>query len=107
MVLTADLALQALLAQIVPALKPKRVYLFGSRANGNARTDSDYDLLVIAGDTVARDQLRLTATWQLAKAAKVPADIFACYPPTFAKYADVVGTLPYTALHQGQVIYEA
>ena len=43
-------ALQALIDRLVKALKPFRIYLFGSRAEGRARPDSDFDLVVVFDD---------------------------------------------------------
>lgn len=39
-------AMQAILARIVAELNPRRVYLFGSRARGDPRLESDYDLMI-------------------------------------------------------------
>jgi len=41
-------ALQAVVSRLVGALDPHAIWLFGSRARGNARPDSDFDLLVVA-----------------------------------------------------------
>ncbi|MCP4251178.1 MAG: nucleotidyltransferase domain-containing protein [bacterium] len=43
-------ALRAILQRLTEALKPFRIYLFGSRAEGRARPDSDFDLLVVFDD---------------------------------------------------------
>ncbi len=43
-------ALQAVLKRLAEALRPFRIYLFGSRAEGRARPDSDFDLLVVFDD---------------------------------------------------------
>lgn len=43
-------ALQAVLRRLAEALRPYRIYLFGSRAEGRARPDSDFDLLVVFDD---------------------------------------------------------
>ena len=40
-------ALQAIVQRIVDAVDPVSVWLFGSRAKGNHRPDSDFDLLVV------------------------------------------------------------
>jgi uncharacterized protein len=41
-------ALDALVSRLVAALDPPVIWLFGSRARGNAQPDSDFDLLVVA-----------------------------------------------------------
>lgn len=40
-------ALDAVVAKIVEATDPSAIWLFGSRARGDARPDSDFDLLVV------------------------------------------------------------
>jgi predicted nucleotidyltransferase len=43
-------ALQAVLDRLAKALRPFRIYLFGSRAEGRSRPDSDFDLVVVFDD---------------------------------------------------------
>lgn len=43
-------ALQAVVRRLVDALHPASIYLFGSRAEGRARPESDFDLLVVFDD---------------------------------------------------------
>lgn len=43
-------ALQAIVQRLVSDLQPLSIYLFGSRAEGRARPDSDFDLLVVLDD---------------------------------------------------------
>jgi len=43
-------AFNRFLARIRKALRPDRVILFGSRARGDHRPDSDFDLLVVSRD---------------------------------------------------------
>jgi uncharacterized protein len=46
-------ALSAVTARLVDALDPLAIWLFGSRARGDARPDSDFDLLVVGKPGVA------------------------------------------------------
>jgi uncharacterized protein len=45
---TEQEALDAVVARLVEALDPQAIWLFGSRARGDHRPDSDFDLLVVA-----------------------------------------------------------
>jgi len=42
-----DLKLEGVIRRLVEAYQPRRIYLFGSVARGEAGPDSDYDLLVL------------------------------------------------------------
>jgi hypothetical protein len=46
---TADEALAEVINRLVEALNPVAIYLFGSRARGTVRPDSDFDLMVVTG----------------------------------------------------------
>lgn len=48
---TEQEALKEVVDRLVAALKPFRIYLFGGRAEGRARPDSDFDLAVVFRDT--------------------------------------------------------
>ena len=43
-------ALEGVVSRLAEALKPLGIYLFGSRAEGRARPDSDFDLVVVFDD---------------------------------------------------------
>lgn len=43
--------LQEILRRVVRVYQPKRIYLFGSEARGDAGPDSDLDLAVIVEDS--------------------------------------------------------
>ncbi len=52
-----DDLLRRITSRVVRTVQPRRIVLFGSRADGSARTQSDVDLLVVIDDE--RDPLRL------------------------------------------------
>ncbi|MDQ2101389.1 nucleotidyltransferase domain-containing protein [Azospirillum isscasi] len=102
-----DQKLQILLDRIVPALKPEAVYLFGSRARGDAREDSDYDLLVVVPDDAPREH-RSAVYAQAAKAGTgIPADVIPCRRSFFEANREQVGTLSYKAVREGVRVYGA
>jgi len=44
-----DPVLAEIVKRLVADFQPERIYLFGSRARGDAGPDSDYDLLMVLG----------------------------------------------------------
>ena len=49
-----DQRLDDMIQRILAVGDPQKIVLFGSRASGKAREDSDYDLLLIEPSTVPR-----------------------------------------------------
>jgi len=64
---------------------------------GDARPDSDLDLLVVLDDDVPADKLTYRAGMEARRPYKEPADMIACRRDTFRRFSRVVGTLPYAA----------
>lgn len=54
-----DSWLPAIVGRIVRLVDPVRIILFGSRARGDARDDSDYDILVILDEIDDRRAMRI------------------------------------------------
>jgi predicted nucleotidyltransferase len=98
-------AVAVLLDRIVPALAPEAVYLFGSRARGDASRGSDFDLLVVVSDDTPRDRILLTSTCRLNRGTGIPADVIACRRRWFERDREQVGTLSYKAIHEGSLVY--
>ena len=99
--------LENLLARLVDAYRPEAIYLFGSRATGGARGDSDYDLLVVVPDDTPPERLSLVAAYDTVRPSHVPADVFPCRHSVFEARKNEIGTLPYTAWIQGIRVYGA
>lgn len=99
--------IQVLLRLIEETWAPLTIWLFGSRARGQARADSDWDLLVVVPDEVAAqigaDPL---AGWNLRRRAGVRADVIVCGESDFREGSKVPNTLAYEAAHEGILIYE-
>lgn len=96
----------SLLQTIVEIYAPRRVLLFGSQARGDARPDSDIDLVVVLDDDAPPE----TLSWRNRNAARKgfagSVDIIPCRESVLAERARAVGSFAYTILREGQVIYE-
>ena len=105
--MTADERLLSEVVQrILEVVRPERIILFGSGAEGTMTRDSDIDLLVIErGFRNEREEsLRLrSALIDL----DVSVDVFAMAPERFEETKNVIGGLAYPANKYGKVIYEA
>ena len=83
----APLVPPELLSRVVNYFHPRRVVLFGSRARGEARPDSDIDLLVILDDDT-------------------PADVIPVRNAVYRRRTRIAGTLAYEAEIDGVAAYE-
>jgi predicted nucleotidyltransferase len=102
-----DLApIARLIERIVARLEPEEIWLFGSRAEGRARPDSDYDLLAVLPDNAPESALDLMKAWELTCGLGIPADLVPCTRSDFEEEKDDVGTLARAAYHRGRRIYE-
>lgn len=83
----------------------RRVLLYGSRAQGTATEESDFDLLVIEKDPV----VKLKEMGRLREAVSdrhYPVDIWVMGEDEFEETKDVIGGLAYPAHKYGVVLYE-
>ena len=69
------LPLAPLLARIRAAYQPEEIWLFGSRARGDARPDSDWDVFVVVPDWTSDEDLDPLRAWRLQREAGIPADV--------------------------------
>jgi uncharacterized protein len=94
---------------IVQEVDPERIYLFGSRARGDARADSDIDLLIVESEPFRPDHSR----WQEIKRVRrvlssyrIPKDILVYTTNEVAKWQYTVNHIIARALREGKLLYE-
>ncbi len=102
---TEQRALAILRDRLVAALDPLAIYLFGSRGRGDARPDSDFDLLVVFPDEMGEAALDPRRTYAPVMGLGIGADVVPCLASDLAAERDVPGTLMHHAL-RGRLIYE-
>jgi len=91
--------------RIVEAIDPEKIILFGSRARGVARPDSDYDILAIAESDLPR--YKRSAPIYLALAGLMaPIDVIVYTPAEVEDWRNVRQAFVTIALREGKVLYE-
>ena len=105
---TDDL-LNDMVRAIVAEVDPEQIILFGSRARGDAREDSDVDLLVIEsapfgkGRSRRREAARL---YQVLSEFDISTDILVYSRDEVEHWGDSLNNIVARALREGRVLYE-
>lgn len=107
--LPADQAaeLSGALERIISALQPERIYLFGSQARGDARADSDIDLLVVVPYTDEFPHRLDQAAYRAMGLLMLPIDVLVMTAEEFELRSRARSSLPATALREGKLLYAA
>ena len=92
--------------RLVETFDPVAVYLFGSRARGDAGADSDYDLMLVLADDNERVRSRQDV-WQTARSQRILVNPFLTRSGSFAWRRHEVGTLEYEVQVDGIRLYPA
>ena len=84
-------------------VKVEKIILFGSRARGNPRKDSDYDILIIVKEQLDKETRRRLAgriRRRLAEAL-IPADIIVAGIEKWKEYKNTIGHLYHAIQEEG------
>ena len=91
--------------RIAEQFSPDQIILFGSRARGDERPDSDIDLLVLFPE-VANPNKRAAELHAWLADFPRPMDIVVSTSSRFERYRNVVNTVYWPAAREGKVLYE-
>ena len=97
----AEVALSVLTTNLAIAFNPDAIFLFGSRACGTERPDSDFDLMVVTPDDQPLDYLSVRKP---ISGCGVPVDVVPCRYSAFEKNRKVPGMLPYAVDREGKLL---
>ena len=109
MIQVTDEVLDRMVRAIVEAVDPEQVILFGSRARGDAREESDVDLVVVESEPFGKTRsrrLEAVRLWRALSGFLVPKDILVYSRDEVALWRDSLNHVLAQALREGKVLYE-
>jgi predicted nucleotidyltransferase len=93
--------------RLVAAYDPERIYLFGSKARGDAGPDSDYDVLVVVPDDAAAERRASRRGYEALVGTGYAADILVWRRSAFDVRLSLAASLPATVAREGRLLYAA
>jgi len=97
--------IRAAVAILVREAQPERVILFGSSARGEAKPDSDLDLLVVERE-VRHQHAEMARLRRALSPLRIPVDLLVTdLARLSSSWADFPGSYLYDALREGKVLY--
>ena len=85
----------------------KRVYLFGSKARGEAGPDSDYDFLVVVKRKISRSKEEEFVDKRWNARLFEATDVVIWTKKSFEELSQLRTSLPATVIEEGKLLYEA
>jgi len=99
--------LSEMVRRLVQAFQPERVYLFGSKARGDAGPDSDYDLMVLVAETSEPGYRLGQRAHSLLWDTRTAADVLVWTTERFDSRLHLQASLPATIMCEGRLLYAA
>jgi predicted nucleotidyltransferase len=102
-----DAATTELVKRLVARYEPEQIWLFGSRARGDARDDSDWDLLVVVPDDAPPERHRAQAAYEAMTDLAHGADVLVWPRSEFAARLPLRASLPRAVVDEGVLLHGA
>lgn len=99
-------ALSAVVGRIVAAVSPVSIYLFGSRARGDHRPDSDFDLMVVTQESDGEAGFDYDRVYAPVLGTGVGCDVVPCREDDFNRAAARPTGLIREVVTQGVRLYD-
>ncbi len=99
-----DPLVKTIVQRIAQSIKPERIILFGSRANGIGRDDSDVDLVIIYRGPLSKRQVKIRIR-QLFPHPDFSLDVFVLTPEDFENQKNIANTLAREVADKGVICY--
>jgi predicted nucleotidyltransferase len=103
---TEQAALSAMVERLVQAFNPEAIYLFGSRARGDATPLSDFDLMMITAPEEDADGIDLAKAYEPVQGLGIACEIIPCSCPTFERERGALTGICRSVAREGRLLYE-
>jgi len=100
----SDPILKEVVRRLVEVYHPKRIYLFGSNARGDAGPDSDYHLMVIVPDSAPPELRQGKAGYRALRGTGAAADVQVWSQRDFEGQLHLKASFPSTIVREGKVL---
>lgn len=94
-----------ILARLIEAYQPERIYLFGSKARGDAGPDSDYDIMVLVTESSEPAYRRTKQAYEVLRGIATAVDVLVWTQEEFERDVPVVASLPAAIVREGRLLY--
>ncbi|MGI8550875.1 MAG: nucleotidyltransferase domain-containing protein [Dehalococcoidia bacterium] len=91
--------------RLVERLRPERIYLFGSRARGDAGEESDYDLMVVVPSPENATIEWVREGYDALSGLLSPVDLLIWPREAFERQLPVIASFPATIVREGRLLY--
>jgi len=102
-----DPVLKRAVERLVAALRPSRIYLFGSHARGDATIDSDYDFMVVVDQRVGTGREMERQAYHALSGLGIAKDVVIITSARFDWLRAAAASLPSTVEREGHLLYAA
>jgi len=95
-----------MIARIVEVLHPEQLWLFGSRARGEAHGDSDWDFMAVLPDNAPEQDLEIASVWKRLRDLRVQrVELFTITRGEFDEWKSSLGTLAEIVASTGVLVH--
>ncbi|MDP8237568.1 MAG: nucleotidyltransferase domain-containing protein [Candidatus Hatepunaea meridiana] len=99
-----DPQLAEIVKKITAYINPVKIFLFGSRARGDARLDSDYDLAIIYDGDKSKGDVELDI-YRLFMSSMLSLDVFILTSEELERFKPIATTLAREITENGVVVF--
>jgi uncharacterized protein len=101
------IALAEVIRRLAETYHPLAIYLFGSRARGDQRAASDYDLLVVVPDDAPEELQNSRRAYECLRGVGKAVDVLVCTENYLSSRKRIRTSIPARVMREGKVLYAA